>query len=484
MRANGSFLSKFRFAFIAEAGKAILGGVLIILLARLLDPEGYGLLFLAISILAIVRFLGTLGIGKSAARYITELKDKEPAKIPNIIRFSITVNIILLFIVSVLFYFLIPTISHQINEAGIDSLLYIGVLFVVFGTLFTYIKYILQGFEEIQKAAAFMAMDTVLRFVFVFVLVYSGYGASGALLGYIISYIITSTFGLLYLYIKVKNSKTNSRMDIKLKKKILEYNLPISLTRSSHMLDNKIDTILVGILVGPVGVSFYELSKQIVKFLETPMTALGFTLSPSLASKKVQGKISEARDMYQNSFSKAVLFYIPAAAGLIITAEPTVTIIFGSDYIGAVPVLQVLSIFMIVLATAKITGNALDYLGRARDRSIVKAVTSILNLILNLVLIPVYGVVGAAYATLITFSTYTVVNIYIINDELKISYLLLFKFVSYGVGIAVVMMTPVYFLLEFVSGPITLIGVIGIGALIWASIVHHSGLIDLSRLLD
>jgi O-antigen/teichoic acid export membrane protein len=62
----------FRMEAMAKAAEILSGGILIVVLARLLDPDGYGLLYFAISIIAVGTLLSSLGFGRSAARYLTE----------------------------------------------------------------------------------------------------------------------------------------------------------------------------------------------------------------------------------------------------------------------------------------------------------------------------------------------------------------------------------------------------------------------------
>ncbi len=67
------------------------------------------------------------------------------------------------------------------------------------------------------------------------------------------------------------------------------------------------------------------------------------------------------------------MLYIPAAAGLILVSEPLIYIVFGEEYAGAVPVLQILGIYAVLQSVKVLTDNGLDFLGRARERAIAKA---------------------------------------------------------------------------------------------------------------
>lgn len=348
-----------------------------------------------------------------------------------------------------------------------------------------YARSILQAFEAIQLAAVVKIIQGIGKFVFAVGLVLVGFGAAGAFSGYALRSFFAAMFGLIAIYLfYYRTLEVTGRMERGLKRRIAEYSVPLMLTQAAKRLDSRVDTLLVGFFLNPVAVSFYSISNQIIGFVQTPAAALGFTISPTFGSEKAAGNIDGAARLYETSLIHSLLLYIPAAAGLILVAEPLIGLVFGAEYIGAVPVLQVLGFYAVLVAITDITGHGLDFLGRARARAIVRGITAILNIILNVVLIPTIGVVGAAIATMITFSLYTIASIYIIHQEfdLRIAYLLR-KTALIG-AITGAMGGVVFLLLGHIQGWISLILVVMIGVLIWAALSTLAGLLDLRKILN
>lgn len=476
--------NRFKTVFAAKSISIIFGGVLIIILARLLNASEYGLLFLTISVFNVVGLLSKLGIAKSAARYIAEYKEKDPNQIPHILRFSIIFNLVIIIIVCFLFFIFMDYIIDILGEPDIGPLFLVGILYIPFMSLFTYSRIILQGYELIKASSALLAAISISQAVFVIGLVFIGYGALGAFIGYIISAALLSAIGLLYVYIEMYEGERPGQIEPDLRRRITEYTIPLTATRTANILDKHIDTILVGIFLSPLAVSFYTVSKQVVDFIEMPSAALGYTLAPTYQAQKAKGNPKIAAKMYEEALSYNLLLYIPAASGLILISKPLIGLVFGRQYLGAVPVLQVLSIYAIVYSVNIVTSEALDYLGQAKYRALAQGVTSSLNVILNIILIPIFGVLGAAIATVITYSLYTSANLYVIWSEFELRVRWLLRYLSMIIIVSIIMSVIVYTLIDNISSFMTLFAVIIIGVIVWGFLITITGLLDYRRIIS
>ncbi|WP_418280452.1 flippase [Halorubrum sp. DTA98] len=473
---------RFKAAFAGRVVSVISGAILAVALARLLDPDEYGLLFLSISVFGTIMLFSKLGIAKSTARYIAEYKETNPGQLRHVLRFGFLLNLVAITVVCALVLVTYEWIAQLLREPDLAPFLLIGVFFIAFGTVLTFVRVTLQGFEAIKATAGLRVIDTVSRLILTLGLLVLGYGAIGALVGYILAYLLAMIVGLAYLYRRYYPRSTTEAFEPGLKRRIAEYAVPLTATNTANVLDKRIDTILVGFFIGPVAVAYYTIGKQVIEFIETPMSALGFTLSPTYEAQQAKGNPETAARIYEEALSHGLLFYIPAAAGLILVAEPVVELVFGTEYFGAIPVVQVLAIYAVLQSVTKLTSNGLDYLGRARERAIVKGVSAVLNVVLNVVLIPLIGVVGAAIATVVTYSMYTLANVYIIHTEFDLRVRFILKHIGSVLVIAGVMSFVVSLLLGYITGFLTLFGVVAVGVVVWAVLSIGAGLIDFERI--
>ena len=479
MAEPSTLTSRFKAELLGQLVAAVSGGLLTVMLARLLEPNDYGLLFFALSVLSALMVLTKLGIGRSAGRYISEYRKTNTSQIPHILRSSLLFNLGTITVVGISLLAGYRILAELLGQPDLASFLLLGTLYVVFGTLAKYIRNVLQGFEAIEAAAAIHALERGGRLLFVIGFVMLGYGALGALGGYIVGSVLVTVIGLGLIYVRFyREYQVDVSIESGLRRRIAEYTLPLTATSTANVLDKSVDTVLVGFFLTPVAVGYYTISKQVIEFVEKPMTALGFTISPTFGAEKADDNLEHARSIYETALVNSLLLYVPAAAGLALVANPLIGFVFGSDYLGAVPVLQVLGVYIVFRTVTHITSHGLDFLGRARARAIAKGITAVLNAVLNVLLIPLIGVVGAAIATAITYGMYTLINVYIIHLEfnLRIGYLV--KRLALISGVTLAMSVVVVLLLGYITGWITLGLVIGIGVVVWAALSILVGLME------
>lgn len=457
--------------------------VLTVILARyLLTPDQFGLLFVVISILGVASMFGTLGFPSSVARYITEYSEKDRTQIPQILRYSVGVIITLSLIVAVALTVGNSLVARIIDEPGIEPLLVIGGVYILFEALSKYLSSVFQGLNRIELSALVNSVSAIGRLLFAVVFTLAGYGAVGALAGYAAGFALSVTVGGTILYQQYYRSiETAPQLEDGLFRRMVEYSVPLTATRGATVIDKKVDTILVGVLLNPLAAGFYTIGKQVSDASIAPASSLGFTISPAFGEDKAGDRLKNAAELYELAMKNILILYIPATVGLILVAEPMVVHVFGPDYRAAAPVVQVMSLFVLANSVNKITSDGLDFLGRARTRAIFKGGMAIANVILNLLLIPTLGVIGAAIATVITFSAYTILCVYLITTELPVTLRTVVRpvvkvtIISLGMGIVVLMLLPL------VNGVITLLAIITAGVCVWAIGSTAWGLVDVRQ---
>lgn len=480
------FVGRLAKRFKAELAGRIISvasvGLLVVVLARLLSPSDYGLLFLTLSILSTAKIFSMLGLAKSAGRYLAEYKEEDPTQLPHILRISFQYTVLTtsaVVLVLILFYRDIATI---IGEPELAQYLLFGSLFVISYTFVSYLRTILQGLERIELSASIQILDRVCRLILASAFVILGFGVFGALSGYILASTLAVIAGISIVYLRFYRNHPKSSVESGLSRRILEYNVPLIATSTASVIDKRVDTILVGFFLGPVAVSYYVIGKQVTEFIETPVSALGFTLSPSYGSQKAAGNLDRARRMYETALVHSLLIYLPAAAGIVILAKPAVELVFGTNYLGAVLVVQILTMYAVFHSITKITSQGLDYLGRAKARAIAKGIMAVANLGLNIVLIPLFGVAGAAFATVITYGGYTAVNVYIMYIELSFRPRKIIPDVIVALCITAVMSTVVVIAIQPVTGLLSIVIGSVIGAAVWAVLSIAVGVLDVNQL--
>ena len=461
----------------------VASGLLTLVLTRfLLSQSEYGLLGSAVAVLGVAQLFGDLGIGKAAARYVTEYREKDPGQVPHVLRAAMTFRVVAVVIVGGAFLAFADPIAELVGQPAVAPLLRIGAGYVAVHSLFTFSMVLFQGYNRVNYSAAIRAVGTVGRLLLAVAGVVLLGGAVGAMAGYVIGYGVGAVAGLGLLYAKCyRGTERADRAEAGLARRVLRYSVPLTATRGANVLDKRVDTILVGYFMNPVAVSYYYLAKQVVGFIQTPAASLGFTISPTYGEEKAGGDTDRAARLYETTLRHVLLLYVPAGAGMVLTAEPAIRLIFGEQWVPAAPVLQVFAGFVVLQAIAYITSDALDFLGRATERAYAKGVTSIANFLLNLVLIPEYGVVGAAAATVVTFGAYVAVNLWVIHSELDLSVDRITRHLGAVVAVTAAMSAAVWGALTTAPSPVAVVLAIPLGIAVWAALSVFGGLLDPDR---
>lgn len=469
--------------FKSEAGARLLyylsSAVVIVFLSRQLQPSEYGTLFLAISVLTVGRLFSSMGLAKSAAKHVSYYLDSDPRQIRHVVLSSLKYSAVTISIVTVTIVLTAGTIADALGNPSLEPMFIVGGFYIIFATLYNYTRVILQGFQDIYNSALVYASEGIGRIIGVLVLVSLGYGIYGALIGYILGFVLAALYGLKLLYERLPSKDETDTIEDGLKNRVLRYSFPLAITRGAWVLDREVDLIIVGFLINPAVVGYYAISKQIVTFTTGMAGSVGFSLGPKFNESTVSQSKERARNTYEKVLVYILLVYLPAVAGLAILAEPIVTSLFGQEYRNVVPILQVFCAAIVLISVTETTEDILDYLGRANSRAKFKIVTSVGNVFLSIGLIITVGAIGAALATVFMQAIYALLCLYVVRSEIGLRTGYLLRQVGHVLGITAVMSIVVLYLSQYVAGVITIAAIILCGTAIWGILSVRGGFLSM-----
>ena len=471
--------SRFKYSLLSQVMSMLSGTVLLLSLTRVLSSANFGLFYLSLSVLGMVQLLAKFGIPNSAARFISEYKETDPGQLRYIINFSLLLNATTIFLAMSLLFVGSDVIADLASEQALSRILSYGALYVGAASFGNYTILITQGLEDIEISSLLQVLRDLSKLAFTLVFVLLGTGAVGALMGYTIGYLLSSIVGLWYIYAKIRKVDDKSDIEPQLRQRIARYSLPLASTSAAHSLDDRFDTILIGFILGPIAVGYYTVAKRVIKVVEVPISAVGFAIAPSYEAERAKGKKENSARIFEETFANGLLLYIPAAMGVFYTAEPLIKIAFGNSYSPAASVLKILSIYVVFRCVTQVCSSGIDYLGRGKDRAIALCCTALLNVILNIVLIPEFGAAGAAVATSFTYGIYAILNVYIVNTELKLGKEKLLERLLQTCVITVLVTIPVHLFADQITGLFTLFSLVVGTVLLWSLLVSLFGIVKI-----
>ncbi|NEQ51643.1 MAG: flippase [Leptolyngbya sp. SIO3F4] len=183
--------------------------------------------------------------------------------------------------------------------------------------------------------------------------------------------------------------------------------LPLLLFSGSHMLLSQTDTLMIGIFLNAKQVGLYSAAHKTSTWVHFILAGVNAITAPLIASLYAQ---DDRQSLQQLVSTIARWMFYPAlitAVGLIGFAEPALRL-FGPDFIVAKGALIVLILGQLVNVGAGSVGYLMTMTGHQNQSLVVMAVSAVVNVILNLVGIQMFGIVGAAMATAFSMALWNV----------------------------------------------------------------------------
>lgn len=395
---------------VAEVFIKILSFVWIIFLARTLSVELFGRYNFVNSFVALFSFLPDLGIGLIVIRDIAKHKEKAS----EYLGVSFVLNTAL-----ALFTLVVILISASVvgYREEVSALLLLASLTLVFSTIRSVAVFFFDGTERMHVSATLNSINTVLLLLGGFLgymLVQSLLGVfKGMLVGTIVSMCISWFILQRYTWPRIEINKN-------LMKHFLFEGLPLGVAAFSALIYSKIDSVLLAHLLGERAVGIYNSATPFV-FALIQLLNVPFVVAVYPALSRLSAISTDRfRKAIWKSLTVIALWSFPAAV-LIAFLSPALPLIFGQKYASAIEILTVLIFFVPFASLSALLYKVLVIIKKQKVYLAVSIVGTVLNILLNLFLIPLFGILGAAIASVITqvllFGIYAAVVLTLLKNK-------------------------------------------------------------------
>lgn len=197
------------------------------------------------------------------------------------------------------------------------------------------------------------------------------------------------------------------------------------------------DTTMITFMCNDSAVGMYDVASKVIRVVRGVCTAACAVFLPRLSMYYSQNQLSEFKDLIGKGFKMLLIFTIPAAAGIILIANPAIVLLFGESFEGSIFPAQILAVSIISVALSGFFGNqVLVTVGKEKTVMLSTMLGAAANVCLNSILIPCMGISGAAIASVITelgvaaFQMFNLRNSYLPKTEGKF-------WLSVGISIAI-----------------------------------------------
>lgn len=400
MNNNGLVSQSFIFAttqtFSTQILIFLLGFGSSILLARALGPEGRGAFALLITTLSVITTFGNLGLHISNVYYGAS----EHTTVADLTRNSLTIAVFvgIVLVIGGIGLSYVPSVKNFL-EANLvaQPMLWLVLCLVPFSLLSSYLASILLGRGYVHRYNMANIVQPALQLVFlVLVLIVFQQGLVGSIAAYILA-TLGSTVIVIFWVCQLAPVKFG--LERELLRKSLIYGIKANIGHIAQLLNYRLDMFLVAYFLGPAAVGFYAIAVGLAEKLWMIPSAIGTVLFPKVSAV---GEL-KANALTPNVTRHAAFLVTLLALGLAFLAQPLIVGVYGSEFAPSVLPFLFLLPGVIALSVGKVLANDLAGRGKPEYWTMGAWVSLSMTLVLDLVLIPRWGLVGAAIASSLAY---------------------------------------------------------------------------------
>jgi len=366
-------------------------------LARLLDPELFGIYYLALSVAFILMAFTDLGVNRTMIRYVSYALGKDNKTLArSFFRYLLKIKFLFAFVSSLaVIIFAKPLSIYLFHKPDLFFPLMIVGIFLFFFSFLDFVSGAFVALQKFQYPAARNVIYEVLRLTIVPSFIIFGYSVCGALIG--LSLVVILTFAVLLFLLVRKYPYLFKGGTVKVeKRRILRFlgYLTFS-TLVAGLFFHQIDILMLGILLTTEDVGFYTAAFNMV-FAFMGLISATTVLFPVFT--QLEG--DELKNAFEKTFKYLSMFAFPCAFGLMFMANPVIKVVYGEEYLAAVTPFYVLCL-LILIAPLNFFSTLFESKEKPKYPALVVVIASGLNVVLNYIFILKFGMIGAAIATLI-----------------------------------------------------------------------------------
>lgn len=381
-----------------------LGYVYRILMGRLLSPYEFGLLNLALPLQYMVVLLASSGIAPSMAKFVSQYRTtREFEKRDRIVYSSLVYFTGIGGVLGLLFYLSAGLIGIRVfHEPRAVELIKISSLALPLGFAIAGLTGAFQGFKKYDFMAVTLVFQQALRIFLAVFLVFLGYEAFGAILGSTLGFLAAIPLALILLKRLELGRFTHSREEFT---GVFLFSLPVAATSLAAFILAYVDILFLGYYLSPTQVGVYSAASPTSRLLLAFFSAMYAVLLPSISELKAKGNAEGIKSQVRKAYVLSVPVVIPATLLAFYFSESIITLFFpGEGYSAAAEPFRVLVIGTAFLGIFTLNSGIFQGLGAPKTPMRILITAALLDILLNIVLIPIYGIQGAAMASSTSFA--------------------------------------------------------------------------------
>ncbi|MEZ5197424.1 MAG: oligosaccharide flippase family protein [Bacteroidales bacterium] len=412
-------MAKFTRDIIKVSGSntsaAIVNIIIGIILTRLLGPEGRGIYAAIIVVPMIVLSFAELGIRRSSIYHIGKKEFSDQDLISSLM-FTMLLSTGLGAVICIFFF------SFVNNPEFTIPLIIMAVMRIPVRLVRQYASGVFMGKEQfgLSIIVQWLYIFSYLFFIILFLWVMR-LDVLGALMAMVVSNVVASGYAI---YKVSREIKISMKFNSNVLKSLVKFGLIYSAALFVMTLNIKVDILILGSLSTMEQVGFYSLATAIVSNWQVPFSIGGLIISKSANSTDHNLMNFKIARLIRISFVVSLGMY----SVLYFIVPYLISILYGSEFMASVQMVRILIPGILMLIIVRLMGNRLAGEGRPYIFMVISIPALIINIGLNYLWIPQFEGVGAAMATVVSYSFLAIFGLIIYSRVVKMPVREIFRF--------------------------------------------------------
>jgi O-antigen/teichoic acid export membrane protein len=390
------------------AVSSIISAISVMVVAGILSEGDYGLVLIALTGPNLIGIFRDWGVDWATIKYTAQYRsENKEANVKSVLASVVLFEILLGFSLSIFSFFISGFMADALDRPNIVPLIQIASFTIFAEALMKATQASFTGYEKMEYHSVTSIVLSTVKAVLMISLAILGFGTYGAIVGTTVGYLIAGVVSVILMYVTIYKPLQRKEVD-KLEilatiKTLFRYGVPLSISAIVSGFLMQFYNVLLALYSTNVLIGNYQVAlnfASLVTFFVMPILTV---LLPAFSKLNSQKERETLGNVFQFSVKYAALIIVPLTLMVMVLSQPAVSTIFGDKYSYTPFYLTLYVVTFLYTAFGYLSvDNIIKSQGKTDVNMKLTLITSVIALVLNLVLIPQFGILGLLAANIVS----------------------------------------------------------------------------------
>ncbi len=384
------------------------GYIIHIVLGRSLGPSDYGIFAVVVSLFSTANLILTAGLPGAVSKYIAEDETKAKTILIQSMKIQVTITVI----ITTLYYMSASALASLLNDPALIPLIQLSTIVIPVYALSSIYTAYYNGQSRFKLQALLQTILSIVKASSILYLAYR-YSLHGAIAGYAAAPLAI----LILAFIIDKKQKITLAFNYK---KLIRFAIPVTIFTVSYSLFTTIDLFLIKALLQDNALAgIYNANLTIGRIPYYLLGAIAAILLPQISKSTSTNNLKRTKQLIHSSLRYIMLILVPVTFMISASSQDLITLLYTDKYLAASAPLSIFVFAVAFQVIFFIMASILNGAGKERTSMAIAMSGLAVSAAINYILIPRYGLIGAASASTIASLMIMVASAYFVYKNFK-----------------------------------------------------------------